>query len=108
MSLWADYAHERLSAETIEEDYGFITYRMLDNECYIEELYIIPPFRKSHLGTDLANRVRDEAKEHGVNLLTASTLLGTNCTESSVQAILGYGFKIIGASSDRIFFAKEI
>lgn len=109
MSMYADYVKETRGIESLETDFGFATYIIRAGECYIEDIYVKPQFRKDRVGAEMADKIRAIAKEQGCKLLTGTV----NCLfhkdpSTSAKVLLAYGFKISKVVNDVIFFKMEI
>lgn len=108
MSLWADYHKERLLRDTIEKEYGFITYAIRDKECFIADIYIKPDLRQIKLASELVDAVFAIAKQKDCEYVTCSVILDTTSPELSAKSALGYGFKFINAHNNIITFKKGL
>lgn len=108
MSLYADYVKERGVFNIVELEQGFATYRINGAECYIEDIYVVPEARNKHIATLLADRISEEAKEKGCRYLTGSVMPTANKSTESTKVLLAYGFKLLRAENNAIYFIKEI
>ncbi len=108
MSLYQDYKTETLGSSFINHDRGFLEYTIDKKECFICELYIEPDFRKSGLGSELANKLMKIAKGYECEIITCQTDMNQNNPETAVKAILGYGFKIHSALDNKLFYYMEV
>ena len=109
MSLYAEYARELLGRSVIETDKGFITYRYPDESTvYIENLYVIPDFRKTALASAMADEVILEAKTKGCTKCLGSVIPSANNSTVSMKVLLAYGFQIDSATTDFILMKKDI
>lgn len=108
MSMYADYAKERLSRETLETDYGFATYEFKDDLCYISDIYVVPEARRSKVGSDIASKIEAIAKEKGAKKLLGSIVPAAKGSTGSMKAMLAYGFQIQSCHENFIWLEKEI
>lgn len=108
MSLWADYISEREGNSVIEEDFGFIEFRLSPPVCLIHSLYVRPGDRRSGVGAALADRVAELAKEAGCTLLWSQVVTTTLNATESLKAVLAYGFKVQDAQNGVIVLTKDI
>lgn len=108
MSLYADYLQECGHVSIIETDKGFVTYRIMGQECYIPDIYIVPEHRKSHGASELADKVTEEAKKHGCSILTGSVNMNIKDPTRSLSVLLAYGFKVLKSSETGIILGKDI
>ncbi len=108
MSLWADYYRERLEAKVIETDYAFIVYQLFPDHCFILELYVAPPFRKSGIGKDLVEQAKKDALSHGCKSITASISPESNHSSETMSASIRIGFKLFKSSNNSIIIYQEL
>lgn len=108
MSLYADYVTERTHFEIIEKDYGFITYSIEQNICYIQDLYILPDLRQTKLASSLANEVMEIAKTKSCKHLMGTVSPKSKEPETSIKVLLAYGMKLHSSNDQLIIFTKEI
>lgn len=114
LSHQAAYAKELEGYETIETEYGFISYRFHENgvECFIRDIYVAPEYRAqggaNTLAVQLADMVTVEAKKKGCKALTGLVVPSMKNATHNVAAQLKYGFKVHSAEANKIWFLKEI
>lgn len=108
MSLYADYLRERSFTEILEKDYGFATYELAGDECYIKDLYVIPSKRKEGLASEMANEISQIAKEKGCKYLTGSVCPSAKGSDASLQILSAYGMKLHSSRENLIIFKKDI
>lgn len=108
MNHWAAYIKEREGHEVIEDDYGFIEYKLAPPFAAIEGCYIMPERRKSGLGRELMERVVRLAREEHCTLLVCEVNLEYLNATDSLKACLGVGFKLQSAQNNRIIMMKDI
>jgi hypothetical protein len=110
VEMFSAYSEEKgLGVRVLHsEGVGFATYHFLPDECYIEDIYIIPEKRKSKEASLLADTIVVMAKERGIKLLTGSVNLKANGKESSMRVLLSYGMSPIATNGDMVYFSKEI
>lgn len=109
MSLYSNYIFEKTDKTIIETEKGFITYSFTDGKtCYIQDIYILPDFRKSNEATKLADRVTEIAKKYGCTKLIGSVIPSAKNSTDSVKVLLAYGMSLDSSTNDFILFSKEI
>ena len=108
MSMFSDYIKERGVLNILETDKGFATYKIVGTECYIEDIYVIPEYRRGKAGSDLANEIVEAAKAKGCRYLTGSVVPSAKGSTESCKALLAYGFRLLRANENVIYFVKEI
>jgi hypothetical protein len=108
MKLLEEYYKERMNAELIYTDYGFISYRMVHPFCQILELHITPSERKKGRASELADRVTRLAEMEECTHLWAQVQKEALNASESLEVILRYGFKYADSDNSRIILIKEI
>lgn len=114
-SMYAKYRAEYDSATVYETKEGFATYKIetLDNgekAVYIEETYVIPEYRGSHLSAKILDKCAETALEHdpSITWIITSTSMYANNSERAVKNILKHGFEISSKNLEMIYFMKKI
>lgn len=108
MSLLADYHKEHGFKNVIESDDGFLTFYFVGQECYIEDLYVVPSKRKSHVASNMAKQVEDIARNQGCKYVTGSVNTHAKDPTTSMKVLLSYGFSLLRAEPHMIWFVKEL
>lgn len=99
---------EEMGSEVIETPYGWANYIVTGQECYIENIYVLPEYRKKKEASLIADKITEIAKERGCKYLLGSTNTKKPSVERSIQAIIGYGFKYLRSDENSIWYFKEI
>ena len=98
----------------LETPHGFLTYGF---NCvpgvnfphvYIEDLYVIPSSRKTHVATEMADKVADIARERGVTKMLGSVNTNTTSPDTSLNVLKAYGMKLYGATDATVWMIKEL
>lgn len=108
MSLYSDYVNETGLKRIIEHESGFATYHLKGQECYIEDIYIIPAMRKSDCARTLAKEIEEVARASGCKYLTGSVNTSIKDPTTSMRVLLAYGFKFFRSDQQALFFIKEL
>ena len=107
--MWADYQNERLGKQVIENDKGFAIYDYIDAEqCYLEDIYVKPEFRKTGVASELADIVTELAKAKGCKYLIGSVVCGLNGDTNAMKAFLAYGMRLSEVNGRVIILSKDI
>lgn len=102
-----DYYIER-GAKVLEVNSGFGIYWITKDECYLEIVYVDPEARKDDVANTITRSIERIAKERSCKYFTTTVNLNKGDPNISAIAILKYGFKILSADSDAIYFSKEL
>jgi len=107
-SLYANYVLEREGFSTIEDPCGFATYKIVGEECYLRDIYLLPEHRKDGVGRKLADEVSRIALSQGCTKLTGTVCPSTRGSTDSLKALLAYGFAVHESRIDFIVLVKEL
>lgn len=108
MSHWADYFRERFGQETLEEEWGFVSFSVKPPVVTIVDLYIAPEFRKSRYAFRFLREVERIGRERECQLIWTQVWLSDAGASRALRANLACGFKMIQAEAGRIIMTKEI
>lgn len=108
MSLWAQSCEEYDETKCIEYDWGFITYRFINDVVFMPDLYIVPDKRRLGFGLRLLTEVESIAKREGKLWLASEIRLSSKGAVEALKAHLGVGFKPTSAQSDIIVMSREV
>ena len=108
MSLFSEYKLELENKPVIETEHGFACYGIHGTDCYIEDIYVKPEFRKTHEASHLANMVLEDARLKGCKRLFGSVVPSRHGATISMKVQLAYGFRVFSASENFILLVKDI
>lgn len=112
--MYADYLKETQGKEMLETEHGFLTYGF---DCvpgvegphvYIEDLYVKPDMRKSHVAATMADYVCSIAKQRGVNYCVGSVNNRAKTKEASKKVLEAYGMRKFFEDENTSWYLKEI
>lgn len=107
-SLYAQYMKERVDCYIEENEKGFASYKFFDDACYIEDIFVLPEFRKTNVASEIADNITKVAKEKGCNWLLGSVVPSSNGSTTSMKVLLAYGFQLLSAKENFIWFRKRL
>lgn len=108
LSNFGKYILEREGKSILENEHGFFTYKIHNEECYIEDIFIKKESRRTGIATEMANLLAEMAIENGCKYLTGTCVPSTNGATESMKAMFSYGFKIHACINDKIILIKEL
>jgi|SRR5580698_4575598 GNAT superfamily N-acetyltransferase len=109
MSLYAEYIKEREGKDIVESEKGFATYQIFDNgDCYIQDIYVAPEFRKTGLAVDMQKEIAQIAKEKGCSALMGSISLDDKNASRNLRIMLNENYIIHNTIGTMIFLKKDI
>ncbi len=106
--MYSRYLKERQGLEVIENDKGFIVYRVEEDCVFISDTYIEPEFRRTRACYDFADSVFKIAKENNKKMVVCQVDISTKNYIASMLVILNYGFEIYGMEKNEITFFKKV
>jgi hypothetical protein len=110
-TMYYNYMKESLGTEVLENEYGFVLYCIEpDDCCYIQDIYILPKFRKKYAASKIANEVASIGKKQGCNILKGCVAINKPFFEvqASVAVLEGYGMEYAYTTDEYSFYIKEI
>lgn len=108
MDKLKQYLKERENVESIESEYGFATYSIHEQECYIRDIWVQPQFRQLNHATTLADCIVKIAKDKGCTFIIGTVCPAANNSTESLKVLLGYKMKLVSSKENLIIFRKEI
>ena len=107
MSLWSEYREERNEAKFIEKENGFASYSIHNDECYLQDIYVRPEFRKTGLAKELADEVCKKAIEGNCKRLIGSVVVGTRGDSLNLRLLLEHGMKLLSVNNNIIYVYRD-
>lgn len=109
-SVFAEYIREKSNDYLIEKEYGFATYRFINEgkSVYIVDIYIRPKDRKLGLASGLADQIISQAKAQGCTEAIGSVVPSSKGSTLSLKVLLAYGMSLQSSGQDFIFLRKDI
>lgn len=106
--MWQEFIYETRGVDSVSNENGFATFIIKGEECYVEDVYVIPTARRKRVASELLYKIIDSSKRAGCIYLTTTVNLAFNDPTSSMKAILSFGFKVTHAAGGIICFKMEI
>lgn len=107
-TLFANYISEREGKRIIEDERGFLIYKIQGDECYLAEGFVREDARGGSAFSDLLRHVYATAQSEGCKVVTANIHLADKGAMRTLKAVLNRGFRVASASSDVLLIVKEI
>jgi len=102
------YLKERENIDSIESEYGFATFLISGDECYLRDIWTDDKYRHKSFASVLADQVCDIAREKGCKFLTGTVCPKANNSTTSLKVLLGYGMQLIDSKENLIIFKKDL
>ena len=113
MEMYKNYLEELHDGKSvIHDETGFASYWIRENElgkeCYIEDIYVAPKYRRTNASHELAKKVIKVARKNKCSVLTGTVVPSANNAEISLQMMLSFNFKLLLSTEDLIWFKKDL
>jgi len=109
MEMFKAYLEELHDGKSlISTNYGFATYWIRGEDCYIEDIYTKPEYRQAKYASELADLITKKAIEKDCKYLSGSVIPTANNSTKSLKVLLGYGFKLCMSEENVIWFKKDL
>lgn len=107
-SLYAAYILEREGIETVETDEFFFTFKMIENEFHVFEIFVREENRHSMKVFDLMDQIDKLSKEKGAKYIVSTVIPGMPNSEKSILLQLRWGMKLLKCEGNKIYLVKDI
>lgn len=107
-TLYYNYVKDRLGAEILEDDTGFIVYTINNGECFIHEMSVREIVRAQGYGKTLISDLEKIAKENNCHDITANIHLWDKNSSNTLIAALKTGFQVGKANNDVLLIFKNL
>lgn len=111
MYLYKEYLKERLGSNVIHDDCGFLQYKINEDVCFIEELFVMEKHRNKKKALEMVNLLIDilyAVDVPKVKRIIATCYIDTNGYQRALYSALKYGFNIIKLDGNCIYLQKEL
>jgi GNAT superfamily N-acetyltransferase len=106
--MYAAYLKERENRDILETPYGFAIVQEMSDCLYLQDIYVLPEFRKQGKGREMLLIVEDAARSMGFKKVIGSCCPNTAGADTSLRVILACGFKLLSCSENIIYLVKEL
>lgn len=110
--MYKEYLEEHQPGKSLYfNDFGYATYVIIGEECYIDTVYVLKDFRNQKRASELADEIVKIAKKNGCKYLTGTVFTDQDSLDKqtiSAKGMFGYGFKLSKAYENKIVFVKGI
>ncbi len=112
--MYAEYLKETHNKHLLEAPEGFLTYGfdcvpgVSDPHVYIEDLYVRPDYRRTHVASAMADKVAEIARERGCKLMFGTVNARTSDPNRSLRVLQGYGMRLCSIAADTLWMVKDI
>lgn len=105
-TLYARYIDERQGLRVLEQEHGFLTYRIEKNECFIMDMYVRKEYRRAGYGTKLIESLEQVCE--GCDAIFANIWLWDPNCNGTMAGALATGFKLFKTGEGVITVAKDL
>jgi GNAT superfamily N-acetyltransferase len=106
--LYAQYIAEREGLRGIWKEWGFVTYKIANGECYLADMYVHPEKRRAGSTMQLLRELFDIARAGGCDIVTAHIHMNDPNNTKTLRAALACGFEPVAAANGTIVIAHKL
>jgi len=107
-SLYEQYITERVNQSILWKEFGFIIYKITDQECFIVDMFIQKSARQTDAKREILDSISRIAIQSQCKVLTGNIHLSDAGATHTLKAALSYGFKVAKSGQDVLLIAKEL
>lgn len=108
MSLFADYIKEREGLDTIENEHGFLSFRIINDVCYVRDLFVTKPERGRGYARVLYGQLLRVARDSQCKKISCFVDCRAPNAAESLAVILTGDFKVVAAEDGLITLEREL
>ena len=106
---YAKYIKDRMNAEILEDDTGFIIYSFINkDECFIHEMSVVPAICGQGYGKQLIAELEDISLHSGRKYISAHVQLWDKGAPNTLTAAFKTGFELATANQTYITILKKL
>lgn len=107
-TLYAKYISQRAGYEILENEHGFVIYKINGEECFIVDMFVDTNSRKKYYASEFTNELVKIAKSKGCKLITANIHLWDVNYQVTLIVAFKNDFNIVKASNDILLIARKL
>ncbi len=107
-AMYAAYLKERENRDVLETPWGFAIVAEHTDCLYLQDIYVLPEFRKQGKGREMLAIVEDAARALGYKKVLGSCTPPAAGSDASLRAIMACGFRLLSCDKDIIYLVKEL
>lgn len=107
-TLFFEYIRDREKKQIIEDENGFLIYKINGDECFLAEAFVSERSRGSSTLSDLLRHLFASAKAEGCKSVCAMIDLADGGAMRTLSAALKRGFKVVVANNNVLLISKEV
>ncbi len=107
-SLFAKYIKDRQGLDLLDEGYGFVTYKITGDECFISDMAIDKDLKGKGWGRRLLAKLEEIAKKSSCKFISANVHLFDDGASNTLIAALKTGFQVKDAHNKALLIVKNI
>lgn len=108
LSLYAAYLKEREDFQLLEREDGFATYKILGDELYLRDIFVSASRRLNKVASEIANEVASIGLRAGCKYMSGTVSVLAKNPTAATTALIRYGFHIVMAQHETIYFRKDL
>jgi hypothetical protein len=108
MELYSEYIKEREGVALITKEHGFVTYKCVDNECFIHDLFVSKEHRGGPALLEIIQELGKIAVVNGCSHLSGILRANDPGINRTMKAALKLGFRILNIQNNGVIITKEL
>ena len=109
MDLYREYLKEKNNIELLVHEFGFLSYSLLPEGAFLEDLFVIPKKRRQGVYKNLIAQFIKIARLKGYKRLIGR--VGFECNQTAndtLKASLNFGWKVCKLTPEEVWIALDI
>lgn len=107
-TIYAKYIRERDGSQIIENEYGFIIYKISGEECFIKDMCVDLSSRTSGKGRELMNELEEIARANRCTFISGTIHLFDKNANDTLKKSLSVGFLVKEANNNILVIIKDM
>lgn len=107
-TLYAKYIYEREGAQIIENENGFITYKIINGECVVLDICVEKQSRGQGVFKKLFVELYSSAVKSGCEYITAKVYIKDPNHHTTLIAAFSVGGRLVGGNSEFVVLALKL
>lgn len=108
MNKFAKYIKERKNAELYEDENGFFTYRVLGEDFFIDDIFVLEEKRNNGIGKLYSDKIDNLSKESGCKRNICTVCVRADNYLESFKFIQKMGYTVDKTENVLIYLIKEL
>lgn len=108
ISNYGLHIKERDNRDIIETEYGFLTYTIFEEECFVHDVFVREEFRKTGCVRKLADKITEIAIENKCTYLAGKVRMNDPHRDAILLHNMKWGFTLHSLEANAIVLVKSL